>query len=84
MTELLGLIFRWLHIIPALVMVGGVIFMRCCLVSPNSEPRFVSLIRRMKRETLGAAGNGIDVVIAGQRALQRRHESHRIRIEHDL
>lgn len=39
MTELLGLLFRWLHIIPALVMVGGVIFMRCCLVPPNSEPK---------------------------------------------
>ena len=37
MPDYLALIFRWLHIIPALVMVGGIIFMRCCLASSNSE-----------------------------------------------
>lgn len=39
MSESLGLLFRWLHIIPALVMVGGVIFMRCCLQSASSEQK---------------------------------------------
>ena len=36
MTDIPGLIFRWLHVIPAIVMVGGVIFMRCCLVNSNA------------------------------------------------
>ena len=37
MNDLLGLISRWLHIIPALVMVGGVVFMRCCLPASGSS-----------------------------------------------
>ncbi len=37
MPDYLALVFRWLHIIPALVMVGGIIFMRCCLVSSNPD-----------------------------------------------
>lgn len=35
--EVLALVFRWLHIIPAIVMVGGTVFLRFCLQSPNSD-----------------------------------------------
>ena len=43
MTDIPGLIFRWLHVIPAIVMVGGVIFMRCCLVNSNATESGTSL-----------------------------------------
>lgn len=42
MNEILPLIFRWMHIIPAIVMVGGVIFMRFCLVA--NAPHSPSLL----------------------------------------
>ena len=35
--DILGLIFRWLHIVPALVMVGGVFFIRFCLLESESS-----------------------------------------------
>ena len=34
--DILGLVFRWLHIVPALVMVGGIFFLRFCMLEPGS------------------------------------------------
>ena len=36
-SQLLGLLFRWLHIIPMAVLVGGAIFMRLALVPASNE-----------------------------------------------
>ena len=36
-AQLLGLLFRWLHIIPMAVLVGGTIFMRLALVPASNE-----------------------------------------------
>ena len=36
-SQLLGLLFRWLHIIPMAVLVGGTIFMRLALVPASNE-----------------------------------------------
>ncbi len=35
--DILGLVFRWLHIIPALILVGGTIFLRLSLVPATIE-----------------------------------------------
>lgn len=37
MNELLNLIFRWLHVVPAIAMVGGLIFLRLCIVKPDQD-----------------------------------------------
>ncbi len=37
MSDILTLVFRWLHIVPAIVMVGGVFFLRFC-VTTKGEP----------------------------------------------
>jgi uncharacterized membrane protein len=42
MGDILSLVFRWLHIVPAIVMVGGVIFLRCC-VTKTGEPSFLDV-----------------------------------------
>ena len=37
------LIFRWLHIIPAMIMAGGILFMRFCLAGgPDDSPSLLS------------------------------------------
>lgn len=33
--DYLALLLRWIHIIPAAIMIGGAIFIRCCLLSSN-------------------------------------------------
>ena len=35
--DILNLIFRWLHLVPAIIMVGGVFFMRFCLVQTEGN-----------------------------------------------
>ncbi len=56
-TQLLGLLFRWLHIIPMAVLVGGTIFMRLALVpASNENPRaaeFREAIRRRWAKWVG-------------------------------
>jgi len=36
MDDIFGLVFRWLHVIPAIIMVGGVFFLRFCLLESGS------------------------------------------------
>ncbi len=36
-TEILALVFRWLHIIPAILLAGGILFMRFALVPAAAE-----------------------------------------------
>ena len=56
-SQLLGLLFRWLHIIPMAVLVGGTIFMRLALVpASNENPRaaeFREAIRRRWAKWVG-------------------------------
>ena len=37
LNEVLELVSRWLHILPAIVLVGGILFMRFALVGPCRE-----------------------------------------------
>ncbi len=37
MNDILSLVSRWLHVLPAIIMVGGLIFLRCCIVRPSQE-----------------------------------------------
>ena len=56
-SQLLGLLFRWLHIVPMAVLVGGTIFMRLALVpASNENPRaaeFREAIRRRWAKWVG-------------------------------
>ena len=48
--EILALVFRWLHIVPAILLVGGTLFMRFSLVpaasESNASPELRESIRR--------------------------------------
>jgi putative copper export protein len=35
--DYLNLLFRWLHIVPAAAMLGGIIFVRFCLLNPHRD-----------------------------------------------
>ena len=48
-TQLLGLLFRWLHIIPMAVLVGGTIFMRLALVPASNENQGAAELREAIR-----------------------------------
>ena len=48
-SQLLGLLFRWLHIIPMAVLVGGTIFMRLALVPASNETDGVAEFREAVR-----------------------------------
>ena len=56
-SQLLGLLFRWLHIIPMVVLVGGTIFMRLALVPASKETQgaaeFREAIRRRWAKWVG-------------------------------
>ena len=56
-SQLLGLLFRWLHIIPMAVLVGGTIFMRLALVPASNETdeaaEFREAIRRRWAKWVG-------------------------------
>ena len=56
-SQLLGLLFRWLHIIPMVVLVGGTIFMRLALVPASNETQgaaeFREAIRRRWAKWVG-------------------------------
>ncbi len=58
-SQLLGLLFRWLHIIPMAVLVGGTIFMRLALVPASSETEgaaeFREAIRRRWAKWVGVS-----------------------------
>jgi putative copper export protein len=48
--EVLNLIFRWLHILPASVMVGGIFFLRFCLIDRRStEPPWFDRQEEVRR-----------------------------------
>ena len=48
-SQFLGLLFRWLHIIPMAVLVGGTIFMRLALVPASNENPEVAEFREAVR-----------------------------------
>ena len=48
-SQFLGLLFRWLHIIPMAVLVGGTIFMRLALVPASNETDGVAEFREAVR-----------------------------------
>jgi len=57
--EYLILLLRWLHIIPAVVMVGGLVYMRCVLPKPlvdGSDPQFADLRQRWARVVMISSG----------------------------
>ena len=56
-SQLLGLLFRWLHIVPMAVLVGGTIFMGLALVPASNETdgaaEFREAIRRRWAKWVG-------------------------------
>ena len=49
-SQLLGLLFRWLHIIPMAVLVGGTMFMRLSLVPAANEAQASAELREAMRK----------------------------------
>jgi uncharacterized membrane protein len=50
MNDIWGLVFRWLHVIPAMIMVGGVFFLRFSLLeSGNGQPSLLDSRDEVRR-----------------------------------
>ena len=50
LQEILGLVSRWLHIIPAIILVGGTLFMRYALVPAADESKATTELRESIRK----------------------------------